>query len=72
MKVAGTAKLLQGLGSAYMFADNLNYEFINDSMVNLNSFDVSYGHSTNFEFDQGNLKYKFFSKFSMGFDLGFV
>jgi outer membrane protein OmpA-like peptidoglycan-associated protein len=72
MKVAGTAKLLQGLGSAYLFADNLDYEFINDSIVNFNNFEVNYGHSTNFEFDQGNLKYKFFSKFSMGADLGFV
>lgn len=72
MKVGGTAKLLQGLGSAYLFADNLNYEFLNDSIVNLNSFDVAYGHSSNFEFGNGSLKYKFFSKFSMGFDLGFI
>lgn len=72
MKVAGTAKLLQGLGSAYLYADNLDYEFINDSILNLNSFDVQYGHSTNFEFAEDKFKYKFFSKFSMGFDLGFV
>jgi outer membrane protein OmpA-like peptidoglycan-associated protein len=33
---------------------------------------VNYGHSTNFEFDPHNLKYKYVSNFSFGGDLGVV
>ncbi len=72
MKVAGTAKLLQGLGAMYLYAENLKYEFHNDSTVTLIASDVQYGHSTNYDFTNSSFKYKFFSKFSMGFDLGFV
>jgi outer membrane protein OmpA-like peptidoglycan-associated protein len=72
LKVAGTAKLLQGLGAMYLFVDKLDYEFVNDDTISIFSTDVQYGHSTNYEFVDGNLKYKFFSKFSMGFDFGAV
>lgn len=71
-KGAGRVKFLQGLQAAYMFVRELKYDFTNDDTLSLFNSDVSYGHSTNFEFDQGKIKYKLVSKPSVGFDLGFV
>lgn len=71
-KAAGRVKFLQGLQAAYMFIRELQYDFTNDDTLTLFNSDVSYGHSTNYDFDQGQLKYKLVSKPSFGFDLGFV
>lgn len=71
-KGAGTVKILQGLGAAYMFVDDLNYEFTTDSTLNIFSSQAQYGHSTNFEFSGDAMKYKYISNFSVGLDLGFV
>ncbi len=71
-KFAGRFKVLQGLGAAYMYLDKLDYKFDNDSILNIYSSRAAYGHSTNFEFDGNNLKYKYVSNFSVGLDLGFV
>ena len=72
MKAAGRVKFLQGLQAAYMFIRELEYDFTNDDTLSLFNSDVSYGHSTNFELDQGEVKYKLVSKPSVGLDLGFV
>lgn len=72
MKVAGTFKVLQGLAAAYMFVENLDYNFTTDTTLSIFSTDVSYGHSTNYEFTNESFKYKYISNFSVGFDLGFV
>lgn len=72
LKAAGRAKFLQGLQAAYMFARVLEYDFTNDDTLTLFNSDISYGHSTNFEFDQGKMAYQLTSKPSVGFDLGFV
>lgn len=71
-KGAARVKVLQGLGAAYMYIDNLDYKFTNDSLLSVYATKVNYGHSTNFEFDNDNLKYKYISNFSVGLDLGFV
>lgn len=71
-KAAGTVKLLQGLQAAYVFIEDLNYQFHNDSTLSLFSAKVDYGHSTNFEVDGNNIKYKYISNISFGIDLGFV
>jgi outer membrane protein OmpA-like peptidoglycan-associated protein len=72
LKGAGRLKFLQGLQAAYMFVRELEYDFTNDDTLSLFNSDVSYGHSSNFEFDQGQMKYKLVSKPSFGLDLGFV
>jgi outer membrane protein OmpA-like peptidoglycan-associated protein len=72
MKVAGRAKFLQGLQAAYMFVRELQYDFTNDDTLSLFNSDVSYGHSENYQLNQGNIGYKMASKPSVGLDLGFV
>lgn len=72
MKGAVRGKVLQGLSAAYMFVDNLEYNFTNDTTLTLFNSEVNYGHSTNFELNGENVKYKYVSNFSVGFDLGFV
>lgn len=72
IKAGATIKLLQGLQAGYMKIDNLNYEFTTDSTLSLFQSEVSYGHSTNFDINQSNVKYKYVSNPSVGFDLGIV
>ncbi len=74
-KVGGRLKLLQGLGSAYMQIENLNYEFTDDTTLSLFNAQVNYGHSTNFTFGEGGqdkFEYKFISNPGVGFDFGGV
>lgn len=72
LKGALRFKVLQGLAAAYMFIEDLNYQFTTDSTLSLFHSDVNYGHSTNYEFGDNKFKYKFISNFSVGFDLGVV
>ncbi len=72
LKGAVTAKLLQGMGAAYLFVDDLSYNFTNDDTLSLFDSDVKYGHSTNFDFNTDGVKYKFISDPTVGFDMGFV
>lgn len=72
IKGAATLKLLQGLGAAYMFIENLDYEFSHKDTMSAFSTDVSYGHSDNFEFEREKLKYRYISNLSFGGDIGFV
>ncbi len=51
-KAGVTAKLLQGIQSAYMFVDNLDYNFQTSDTVSIFNTDVKYGHSSNFNFEQ--------------------
>jgi len=55
LKVGARPKLLFGLGSAYVFVDNLKYMTNDNDTLTFISSDVQYGHSANFEFpaDQG-------------------
>ncbi|MGZ4048688.1 MAG: DUF5723 family protein, partial [Bacteroidia bacterium] len=72
LKAGITVKLIQGLQAAYMYADNLKYNFTNDTTLSLFHSDIGYGHSTNFDINAGNIKYKYISNPSVGFDLGVV
>ncbi|MBX7093626.1 MAG: OmpA family protein [Flavobacteriales bacterium] len=73
LKVAGRVKLLQGLGAAYMYMDNVTFQALNSDTIQITSNGrVGYGHSTNFEFEQEKVKYKWVSNFSVGLDLGAV
>lgn len=77
LKAGITLKYIQGLQSAYMSIQNLDYEITNDTIGSFFNSDVSYGHSTNYEGTDANtdvsynaLKPK--TKFSWGMDLGVV
>ena len=73
LKAAVTVKLIQGLQAAYMFVDNFDYNFTNDTTLSVFHSDISYGHSTNFDFsDKNNIKYKYVSNPSVGLDIGAV
>lgn len=75
VKAGMNMKLIQGLGSAYLHSENLNYTKINDSIVRVENAYVNYGIGSGIgaimsdrEFDRSNLN----GKFSMGFDFGIV
>ncbi|MEX2589060.1 MAG: DUF5723 family protein, partial [Chitinophagales bacterium] len=67
-------KLLQGHGAAYIYADNLQYNFKNDDTLSLFSTDIEYGHSDNliYEDDEFEYQHEFVSNPTFGFDFGFT
>lgn len=69
LKAGVTAKIVQGLGSAYMFVKDLNYEFTNDDTLTLTNSYASYGASGNFGKD---ITYHFDANPSLCFDFGVV
>jgi outer membrane protein OmpA-like peptidoglycan-associated protein len=73
LKAGATAKLLQGLGSAYMFVKDLSYQFsTKDTALFFKSY-FSYGASDNiYQLDEGSYTYKFMANPSLGFDIGIV
>ncbi|MCW3070635.1 MAG: OmpA/MotB domain protein [Bacteroidetes bacterium] len=71
-KAGITAKYIQGLQSAYMNVQNLDYQFTDDTTASLFHSDVSYGHSTNYEGEKLEAGYKNAALFSWGLDLGVV
>ncbi len=72
LKAGASIKLIQGLQAAYMYIDDLNYEFTTDSTVSLFHTHVNYGHSTNYDVGENSIKYKYVSNPTLGFDLGVV
>lgn len=72
LKAGASLKLLQGLGSAYMFVENLDYMFSDEDTLFLFSTDVEYGHSTNFEWSENSFKYRFVSNPGIGLDIGAI
>lgn len=72
LKAGITLKALQGLQSAYLFIDNLDYSVQSDSTISLFNADVRYGHSTNFEASQDNANYRVVSNLGLGFDFGVI
>lgn len=70
-KIAGRVKVMEGLGSAYLFAKELNYQFPTDTTMNILSTDVEYGHSSNLQ-GTTSLNYKWVSNPGFGLDFGFV
>ncbi|MFM2227392.1 MAG: hypothetical protein RL664_735 [Bacteroidota bacterium] len=68
---AGIAiKALQGVQSAYLYIENLDYEIHSDSALSLYNADVSYGHSSNFATGQNNTDFGVVSNLGFGFDFG--
>jgi outer membrane protein OmpA-like peptidoglycan-associated protein len=75
-----TVKLLRGIQSAYMFANDLKYNFQTDTTVSIFQSHINYGHSDNFEFGNQSLNggasaYSFDYSQSypgFGFDVGLV
>ena len=51
-KAGATVKLLQGIQSAYMFINDLNYNLQTKDTVSIFNSEVKYGHSDNFNFEQ--------------------
>jgi outer membrane protein OmpA-like peptidoglycan-associated protein len=73
MKAGATIKLSQGLGSVYMFAKDLNYQFNTDDYLTLFKSYVSYGASDNiYQLEDNSYRYRFLANPSLTFDLGFV
>lgn len=72
VKVGGTVKLLQGISSAYLYADDVNYSFKNKDTMSLFNAQFGYGHAENFDWDNPSLNYDFMAKPSVGFDFGAV
>ncbi len=69
-------KLVNGITSVYTYANRLDYEYINDSILHVMNADINYGHGQNIdnlEFDtiNGNT-FKAFEGISPAFDIGFV
>ncbi len=67
-----TLKLLQGLGSAYLFGKDVEYKFTNADTLSIFNADIRYGHSSNFTSDGlQNFGYKFVANPTIGVDFGF-
>jgi outer membrane protein OmpA-like peptidoglycan-associated protein len=67
-----TLKILQGLGSAYLFGKDVEYNFTNSDTLSIFNADISYGHSDNFTLEGlNNFSYKFVANPTVGFDIGF-
>ena len=66
-------KLLLGLAAAYVFVNDFQYNFINDSTLAAYQSDVKFAHSTNLTFD-GAMSPAYHLKFNpgIGVDIGFV
>jgi outer membrane protein OmpA-like peptidoglycan-associated protein len=47
LKTGGKLKLLKGVGSFYLYGDEISYDFSSDSVANLINGDFSYGYSAN-------------------------
>ncbi len=71
-KAGITAKYIQGIQSAYMNINDLDYNFTNDTTLSLFHSDVSYGHSSTYEGDKIEPAFKNTALFSWGLDLGVV
>lgn len=72
LKAGATVKVLQGLGSGYLYAKDLSYQFDDTSTLSLFQSDIKYGISDNFNLDKDNSNYNFATDLSLGFDVGFV
>ncbi|MBI3511206.1 MAG: OmpA family protein [Bacteroidetes bacterium] len=76
LKVGVRPKLLFGLGSVYLFADNLKYLTNNEDTLTFFNSHIQYGHSTNFDFPKGSTASDYIEKSvshpGIGLDIGVV
>jgi len=68
VKAGVTIKLLQGLGSAYLYGRNIDYAVKNKDTISVFNSEIGYGITDNLT-DNG---YKMNSKFTVGMDFGVV
>ncbi len=69
LKAGLTAKLLQGMGAAYLYETDMKYTLVNqDSALNVDA-DFKFGATSNFE---DIMQFKFGATPSVGFDIGVV
>lgn len=71
LKAGVTFKLLQGLASAYMYMNELNYQPENQDAISVFQTNLQYGHSSQFRLDQLP-PYRFEARPALGFDMGIV
>jgi len=73
IKAGVTLKLLQGLGSGYLFARNIDYSMKNKDTMSIFNSEVNYGVTDNLtKRDNGKNDYQVNSKFTVGMDFGAV
>ena len=72
VKAGGRLKMIQGLQAAYVFIDDLSYEFSNSDTISFFQTDISYGHSDNFDINGDEVSYNFTGRPTVAFDLGAV
>lgn len=75
LKGGARVKLLQGLASTYVYADNVQYQLQNSDTAIALSGNVEYGHSNNMDNFRKFRDIEFgrcYSDLGFGFDLGFV
>lgn len=71
-KVGATVKVLQGFSSAYLYMDDVTYNFKNKDTLSFFNAQFGYGHAETFDWDNPSFNYDFIAKPSVGFDLGAV
>lgn len=79
LKAGATVKFLQGIGSAYGFAKELSYNFLERDSVSIFHSKINFGASDNIDatfgkdgFTPEKISYKFATNPSLGFDFGVV
>jgi hypothetical protein len=77
VKAGANVKILTGLGSAYIFIKDFNYNLPKENYIKLLTTNVDYGHADNFNFGLQSTSgfyqnYKISTGYSVGFDFGAV
>jgi outer membrane protein OmpA-like peptidoglycan-associated protein len=70
LKAGATVKLMSGVGSGYVFVNDLQYSGLADDHIEVANADIRTGISDNF--DEDDYEYNLFQNFSVGLDLGVV
>jgi len=70
LKAGGTIKIIQGMGSGYIFMKDLNYQVENSDTVSLFNTYTNYGITENIALE--DFTYQFDANPSLAFDLGVV
>jgi len=70
MKAGVTMKIIQGMGSGYMFMEDLNYQVENSDTVSLYNTFTNYGITENIALE--DFSYQFDANPSLAFDIGVV
>lgn len=72
IKAGARIKFLQGLWGSYVYINNFDYAFENDTVMSIYNTGVDYGHSNSFTLNDDMADFVFGSKPSFGMDLGVI